>query len=83
MSLMVRAAQGVVAMAPSGAWLASAADVSISPVAAPSTQLSLLRRALADEAIFATLGSFAARIYVPASDSSRAKGAGGGSVDEE
>jgi hypothetical protein len=77
------ARQGVVPTAPSGAWLAAAADVSISPVAAPSTQPSLLRRAPVDDAILTALGSFAARIYVPASESSRAKGAGGGSVDEE
>lgn len=67
----------------SDAWLAPAADVTISPAAAPSTQPSLLRRALADDAILTALSSFAARIYVPASESSRAKGAGGGSVDEE
>jgi Protein of unknown function (DUF3726) len=69
------ARQGVVPKASSGAWLA--------PVAAPSTQPSPLRRAFADEAILAALGSFAARVYVPASESSRARGAGGGSVDDE
>jgi hypothetical protein len=75
--------QCVIQQAPNGAWLAPTADVTISPVAAPSTRPSLLRRALVDDAILAALGSFAARIYVPASESSRAKGAGGGSVDEE
>ena len=75
--------QGVIASEPEGAWLAAAADVSISPVAAASTSLSPLRRSSVDDVILAALGSFAARIYVPASESSRARGAGGGSVDEE
>ena len=34
-------------------------------------------------AVLAALGAVAARVYVPASESSRAKGAGGGSVDDE
>ena len=77
------APQGAVPKTPSGAWLAPDADVGISPVTAPSRQPSLLRRALADDAILAALESFAARVYVPASESSRARGAGGGSVDDE
>jgi hypothetical protein len=77
------ARQGILQKARTGAWLAPAADVRISPVVAPPSQPPLLRRALVDDAILAALGSFAARIYVPASESSRAKGAGGGSVDEE
>ena len=75
--------QGVLAETPTGDWLAPAADVRISPAAAPLTASPPLRRALADDAVLAALGSFAARVYVPASADSRAKGAGGGSVDDE
>ena len=42
-----------------------------------------LRRAQADEALLAKLGLIAERVYVPASELSRARGAGGGSVDDE
>jgi hypothetical protein len=41
-----------------------------------------LRAPVAD-VVLTALASHAARVYVPASESSRAKGAGGGSVDEE
>ena len=75
--------RGVIPRAPSGAWLTAAADVSISPGPAPSREAQPLRRALVDAAILTALGSLAARVNVPASESSRAKGAGGGSVDEE
>jgi hypothetical protein len=75
--------QGVRPKAPGGAWLTPAADVRISPGAASSTAPPPLRRALVDAAVLAALGSFAARVYVPASESSRAKGAGGGSVDDD
>ena len=73
----------VVPNAAGDAWLTPAADVRISPVAASPTAPPPLRRALADAAVLAALGSFAERVYVPASESSRVKGAGGGSIDEE
>ena len=58
-----------------------AADVTIWPRAAQ--RAPTLRRSCADEAVLAALGAVAARVYVPASESSRAKGAGGGSVDDD
>jgi len=63
--------------------LTPAADVTIWPRAAASAPTSLRRRSSADEAVLAALGAVAARVYVPASESSRAKGAGGGSVDDD
>ena len=63
--------------------LTPAADVTIWPRAAQRAPTSLRRRSSADEAVLAALGAVAARVYVPASESSRAKGAGGGSVDDE
>jgi hypothetical protein len=75
--------RGVVPKAPSGASLTPIADVTISPNPEPSREAPPLRRALVDAAVLTALGSFVERIYVPASESSRAKGAGGGSVDEE
>ena len=77
------ARQGIIPKAPGGAWLTPVADVSISPGATPSKRTGLLRRAIADDAVLTALGRFASRVNVPASESSRAKGAGGGSVDEE
>jgi len=64
-------------------WLTPAADVTIWPRAAPRAPASPRRRSWADEAVLAALGAVAARVYVPASESSRAKGAGGGSVDDD
>jgi hypothetical protein len=64
-----------------GGRLAPVADIVIAPRAPALT--ALLRRASADTAILAALGEIAARVYVPASAESRAKGAGGGRVDEE
>ena len=61
--------------------LTPAADVTIWPRAAQ--RAPTLRRSCADEAVLAALGAVAARVYVPASESSRAKGAGGGSVDDD
>jgi hypothetical protein len=63
--------------------LTPAADVTIWPRAAPRAPTSLRRRSSADEAVLAALAAIAARVYVPASESSRARGAGGGSVDDE
>ncbi|WP_158818878.1 DUF3726 domain-containing protein [Methylocapsa sp. S129] len=75
--------QGVMPKAPGGAWLTPAADVTISPGAAPSRETRPPRRTIVDDVVLTALGSFAARVNVPASESSRAMGAGGGSVDEE
>ena len=75
--------QGVIPQAAGGAWLTPVADVTISPSAAPSREPWPLHRALVDATVLTALGCFAARVNVPASESSRAKGAGGGSVDEE
>jgi hypothetical protein len=75
--------QGVIPKAPGGAWLTPAADVKISPGTAPQRRLRPLLRAPVADAVLTALASHAARVYVPASESSRAKGAGGGSVDEE
>jgi hypothetical protein len=66
-----------------GGWLAPAADVTIAPLAASWEQAPRQPRAHADARVLAVLGAVAARVYVPASDSSRAKGAGGGSVDDD
>jgi hypothetical protein len=63
--------------------LTPAADVTIWPRAAQRAPTSLRRRSSADEAVLAALTAIAARVYVPASESSRARGAGGGSVDDE
>jgi Protein of unknown function (DUF3726) len=75
--------QGVISQAPGGGWLAPVADVTISPDATPSREPQCLRRTLVDAAVLTALNSFAARVNVPASESSRVRGAGGGSVDEE
>jgi Protein of unknown function (DUF3726) len=74
---------GVVPKTAGDAWLAPAADVRISPSAAPPTRPRPLSRALVADAALTALGCFVVRVYVPASESSRAKGAGGGSVDDE
>jgi hypothetical protein len=63
--------------------LTPAADVTIWPRAAQRAPTSLRRRSWADEAVLAALGAVAVRVYVPASESSRVKGAGGGSVDDD
>ncbi len=60
--------------------LAPVADVTISPGgASPSTS----RRAPISERALAALDPIAGRVYVPESERSRARGAGGGSVDED
>ncbi len=59
------------------------ADVVISPRAERVAPIQRWRRAQADPAVLAELASFAARVYVPASAESRARGAGGGRVDDE
>ena len=74
--------QGVIPKASGDARLTRVANVTISPSAAPSSELRPLRRAIADDAVL-TAPDARARVNVPASESSRAKGAGGGSVDEE
>jgi hypothetical protein len=60
-----------------------AADVTISPRPTSRTPEPLRRRAVAESRILAELGVVAARVYVPASEGSRVRGAGGGSVDDE
>ena len=74
---------GVIPKAAGGAWLASEADMKISPCSAPTRAPQPLLRPLVADALLTALGAFAARVYVPASESSRAKGAGGGRVDDE
>jgi hypothetical protein len=61
----------------------SIADVKISLRGAPPAIVPACRRAHAGDASLAALNAVAARIYVPASEISRATGAGGGSVDDE
>jgi hypothetical protein len=75
--------QRIVAKALGDAWLMPAADVEILPAPIPRSEPPALRRALIDPAVLTALGSFAARLHVPASESSRTRGAGGGSVDDE
>jgi Protein of unknown function (DUF3726) len=75
--------QGVWPRGQGGTWLAPAAAVEISPGGAALASPPPLRRALADAAVLTALEDFAARVYVPTSENSRARGAGGGSVDEE
>jgi len=67
----------------SGGPLAPAADVVISRRPERDAPTPRLRRATADAGVLAELAVFAARVYVPASAGSRAKGAGGGRVDDE
>jgi hypothetical protein len=66
-----------------GASVTPAADVMIGRRAALRPPARPLRRMLADDAALAALGAVASRVYVPASEGSRAQGAGGGSVDDE
>jgi hypothetical protein len=65
------------------ALMAPAADVVIVHRAALRAPAPPLRRVLADDAALAALAAVASRVYVPASEGSRALGAGGGSVDDE
>jgi Protein of unknown function (DUF3726) len=60
-----------------------AADVTIARRSAFRAPVPPLRRMLADDAALAALGAVASLVYVPASEGSRAQGAGGGSVDDE
>lgn len=60
-----------------------AADVTISLRAAPQAIVPPRRRAHAEDTLLAALNAVAARVYVRASEFSRATGAGGGSVDDE
>jgi hypothetical protein len=69
--------------ASSGASMTPAADVVIGRRAALLAPAPPLRRLLADDAALAALGAVASRVYVPASEGSRAQGAGGGSVDDD
>ena len=59
------------------------ADVTISPRPTSRPPEALRHRAFADDGILAELGVVAARVYVPSSEGSRVRGAGGGSVDDE
>jgi hypothetical protein len=59
------------------------ADVTISRRPTSRASEPLRRRAFADDRILAELGVVAARVYVPASEGSRVRGAGGGRVDDE
>ena len=64
-----------------GDGLAERADVAIR--AAPASPSARLRRASADPATLARLNEIAERVFVPASAMSRARGAGGASVDDD
>ena len=75
--------QRVIPTTPGGAWLAAVANVKISPGSTAQSGPRPPSRAPVADAVLTALGHFAARINVPASESSRIKGAGGGSVDEE
>ena len=66
-----------------GGPLAPIAEATISPFAASRPAVPPLRRARADARMLATLGAIAARVYVPASEGSRVRGAGGGTVDDD
>lgn len=73
----------------SGVWiadvdepLASSGDVIIRHLDGAAHQSTARRAAIAPE-ILAALSAFAQRTYVPESERSRARGAGGGSVDDE
>ena len=69
--------------ASAGVSMTPAADVIIGRRAASRAPAPLLRRLLADDTALVALGAIASRVYVPASEGSRAQGAGGGSVDDE
>jgi hypothetical protein len=62
--------------------LAAEADIVIRLGSRPQ-QAIVLRRAAISEAIFEALNVFATRTYVPESERSRIRGAGGGSIDDE
>ncbi|WP_210213635.1 hypothetical protein, partial [Mesorhizobium sp. M2A.F.Ca.ET.039.01.1.1] len=62
--------------------LATRADVVIER-RAETEQPATGRRGAIDERTLAALNSFAARTYVPESERSRVRGAGGGRVDDE
>ena len=64
-------------------WLAPLADVVLGPSLARLAAAAPRRRAHIGRAELDALIELAARTYVPASESSRAKGAGGGRVDDE
>jgi hypothetical protein len=66
-----------------GGDLAAEANVSISTDDATARRSAPLSRADIDDGRLAQLLAIAARVYVPASETSRARGAGGGRVDEE
>ena len=66
-----------------GGDLAAEANVSISTDDATARRSAPLSRADIDDGRLEQLLAIAARVYVPASETSRARGAGGGRVDEE
>lgn len=64
-------------------WLAPDAGVTISSGTGDVREPDRRRRASIDPTVFEALGAMAARTYVPASDNSRATGAGGSRTDDE
>lgn len=73
----------IAAKAGDAGWLAPDADVTISGGPDDVREPDRRRRASIDPAVFEALGAIAARTYVPASDNSRATGAGGSRTDDE
>jgi hypothetical protein len=64
-------------------WLPASADLEIAVAPWPPSPFARQSRARVDERALSALHAIAERIYVPASAVSRARGAGGGSVDDE
>ncbi|WP_256749232.1 DUF3726 domain-containing protein [Mesorhizobium sp. Mes31] len=73
----------IAAKAGDAGWLAPDAGVTISRGPDGVREPDGRRRASIDPTVFEALGAIAARTYVPASDNSRATGAGGSRTDDE
>jgi hypothetical protein len=65
----------------SGDLTAAAADVTLTRGASAAQKAG--RRAAVSRQAYDAISAFAARTYVPESDRSRTRGAGGGGIDEE
>jgi hypothetical protein len=74
---------GIAPVAGESDWLTRQASVTITPLTRDHPAAPRLTRAAIDSSTLAALSVIAERVYVPASEASRVRGAGGGSVDED
>jgi hypothetical protein len=72
---------GIALVAGEGDWLARRAVATITPLMVKRASAPRRRRAAIDASTLRKLSAIAERIYVPASEASRVRGAGGGRVD--